>query len=427
MIRASIQRALLRAMAVQGKLSAPDVEVSRLVATNVHLDSGSLLIGKIRAFTDSTAFQELINLAVAKAIADSAGSSDFYAAHLFKNVSEVVSMGTVSDTATKDFGKGLIDAPAMTEALANAFNKPLADAGALADAAAKSVSRPASDTFTISDASVTAFGKNPSDAPVATDSAPTFVVSKAPSDIVSMGDVLARTVVYNRSFSDSVTISDSLATSIEEGLNRRPQNYAGVTDVAALGYSKPLSENSSATDANSYAFSKPVSESPSISEQVRKAASLVKSDGADAADSPLLLLQKNFGTGLQTGNTAGVSESTALSLSLVKAEAPSVTDVFANSFSKVIADAADISDAFLLQEANSITPSNTASASDAAAFSLGANKSNTFDAADEYAAAFSKTLEDPANCSSTGVLAIQNYVGSGYFAGDFVGDNRTLT
>ena len=428
MIRASIQRALLRAMAAQGKLSAPDVEVSRLVATNVHLDSGSLLTGAIRTFTNSTAFQELVNFAVAKAITDSAGSSDLYAAHLFKNVSEAVSMGTVSDTVTKDFGKGLIDAPAMTEALAYAFNKSLADAGALSDVAAKAFSRPVTDSFTSADAYVNAFGKNPSDSPVVTDSAPIFVVSKAPSDIVSMGDVLVRTMAYNRSFSDSVTISDSAATSIEEGLNRSPQNTAGVTDVAALGYSKTLSESPSATDAHSYTFSKPVSEAPSISEQVGKAPSLVKSDGADAADSPLLLLEKNFGTGLQTGNTAEVSESTVFSLSLVRTEAPSVTDVFAKSFSKVIADAADISDAFLLEEANTINPSNTASASDAAAFSLGANKSNTFDAADAYVAAFSKTLEDPANCSDTGVLLAQSYVSStDYFNDDFVGVKRTLT
>lgn len=424
MIRAGIQRALLRAMAAQGKISVSDVAVSNLVATNVHLDSGSLLTGTIRAFTNSAAFQELVNLAVAKAIADSAGSSDLYAAHLFKNVSEVVSMGTVSDIANKDVGKGLIDSPTITEVLAYAFNKPLADAGALSDVAAKAFSRPVADSFTSTDAYVNAFGKNPSETPVITD-AQVFVVGKALSDTAGMSDVFVRVVAYNRSFSDSVSVSDSLASSIEEGLNRSPQNTAGVGDVAALGYSKPVSDSWSVADLYANAFSKLVSEAPSVSEQVGKASSLVKSDGANAADSPLLLLEKNFGTGLATGNTAEVSETTVFSLSLVRAETPSVSDVFAKSFSKVIADAADISDVFSLAEV--VNPSNTANASDAAVFSLGANKSNTFDAADAYAAAFSKTLEDPANCSSTGVLAIQNYVGSGYFAGDFVGDNRTLT
>jgi hypothetical protein len=424
MIRAGIQRALLRAMAAQGKISVSDVAVSNLVATNVHLDSGSLLTGTVRAFTNSTAFQELVNLAVAKAIADSAGSSDLYAAHLFKNVSEVVSMGTVSDIANKDVGKGLIDSPAIAEVLAYAFNKPLADAGALSDVAAKAFSRPVTDSFTSTDAYVNAFGKNPSETPVITD-AQVFVVGKALSDTAGMSDVFVRVMAYNRSFSDSVTISDALSTSIEEGLNRSPQNAAGVTDVAALGYSKPVSESPSATDAHSYTFSKPVSEAPSVSEQVGKASSLVKSDGANAADSPLLLLEKNFGTGLATGNTAEASETTVFSLSLVRAETPSVSDVFAKSFSKVIADAADISDVFSLAEV--VNPSNTANASDAAVFSLGANKSNTFDAADAYAAAFSKTLEDPANCSDTGVLLAQSYTSSGYFEDDFVGVKRTLT
>ena len=425
MIRASIQRALLRAMAAQGKLSAPDVQVSRLVATNVHLDSGSLLTGTIRAFTNSTAFQELVNFAVAKAVADSAGSSDLYAAHLFKNVSEVVSMGTVSDTATKDFGKGLIEAPSLAEVLTYGFDKQIADISALTDVPAKAFSRPVTDSFTGSDAYVNAFGKNPSETPAVTD-AQVFVVGKALSDAAGMSDVLVRVMAYNRSFSDSVTVSDALSTSIEEGLNRSPQNTAGVTDVAALGYSKAVSESPSATDAHSYIFNKAVSETPSVTEQVGKAPSLVKSDGADAADSPLLLLEKNFGTGLQTGNTAEVSESTVFSLSLVRTETPSVADVFAKSISKVIADTADISDAFSLEEV--VNPSNTANATDAAAFSLGANKSNTFDAADAYAAAFSKTLEDPANCSDTGVLLAQSYVSStDYFSNDFVGVKRTLT
>lgn len=428
MIRASIQRVLLQAISrANGQITAGDVRATQMVATNVHLDSGSLVVGKVRAFTEDPAFADLIQLAVNKALADSAGASELFTAHLFKNVSEVVSMGTVSDIATKDFGKGLIDTPTMTEVLAYAFNKPLADAGALSDVAAKAFSRPVTDSFTSADAYVNAFGKNPSETPAVTD-AQVFVVGKALSDTAGMSDVLVRVMAYNRSFSDSVTVSDALSTSIEEGLNRSPQNTAGVTDVAALGYSKPVSESPSATDAHSYAFSKAVSEAPSISEQVGKAPSLVKADGADAADSPLLLLEKNFGTGLQTGNTAEVSESTVFSLSLVRTETPSVADVFAKSISKVIADTADISDTFLLEEANNINPSNTANASDAAVFSLGVNKSNTFDAADAYAAAFSKTLEDPANCSDTGVLLAQGYVSStDYFSDDFVGVKRTLT
>ena len=117
MIRASIQRALLKAMAAQGKLSISDVEVSNLVATNVHLDSGSLLVGLVRTFFESPEFDDAIAFAVEKAIADSAGSSDLYAAHLFKNVSDVVSMGAVSDSISTEFGKGLSEAPSISEAL----------------------------------------------------------------------------------------------------------------------------------------------------------------------------------------------------------------------------------------------------------------------------------------------------------------------
>ena len=91
-----------------------------------------------------------------------------------------------------------------------------------------------------------------------------------------------------------------------------------------------------------------------------------------------------------------------------------------------VPDISDVSDAFSLEEG--LGPSNTANASETAFFSLSANKSNTFDAADAYVAAFSKTLEDPANCSDTGVLLAQGYVSStDYFSDDFVGVKRTLT
>lgn len=426
MIRASIQRVLLQAISrANGQISAADVRVAQMIATNVYLDSGSVAVGKFVQLVEDPAFADLIQFAVDKAIAEAAGVTELYAAHLFKNVSDAVSMSTVSDTATKDVGKGLIEVPTVAEVLNYGFDKQLADTGALTDVPAKAFSRPVADAFTSSDAYVNAFGKNSSEAPSVTD-AQVFVVGKALSDTAGIGDVLVRAMTYNRSFSDSVTVSDALASSIEEGLNRSPQNTAGVTDVAALGYSKPVSDSSSATDAHSYAFDKAVSETPSVTEQVGKASSLVKSDGADAADSPLLLLEKNFGTGLQTGNTAEASESAVFLVSLVKTETPSVTDTFAKSFSKVIADTADISDAFSLEEV--VNPSNTANATDAAAFSFGANKSNTFDAADAYVAAFSKTLEDPANCSDTGVLLAQGYVSStDYFSDDFVGVKRTLT
>ena len=112
MIRASIQRVLLQAISrANGQITAGDVRATQMIATNVHLDSGSLVVGKFRAFTEDPAFADLIQFAVNKALADSAGASELFTAHLFKNVSDVVSMGTVSDTATKDFGKGLIDTP----------------------------------------------------------------------------------------------------------------------------------------------------------------------------------------------------------------------------------------------------------------------------------------------------------------------------
>ena len=149
---------------------------------------------------------------------------------------------------------------------------------------------------------------------------------------------------------------------------------------------RPCLKAASATDFHSYIFNKAVSETPSVTEQVGKAPSLVKSDGADAADSPLLLLEKTLAPACRQ-ETLQRLVSTVFSLSLVRTETPSVADVSPVDL-KVIADTADISDAFSLEEV--VNPSNTANATDAAAFSLGANKSNTFDAADAYAAAFSR-------------------------------------
>ena len=46
MIRASIQRVLLQAISrANGQITAGDVRATQMIATNVHLDSGSLVVG----------------------------------------------------------------------------------------------------------------------------------------------------------------------------------------------------------------------------------------------------------------------------------------------------------------------------------------------------------------------------------------------
>lgn len=426
MIRASIQRVLLQAISrANGQITAGDVRAAQMIATNVHLDSGSLVVGKVRFLTEDPTFTDLIQFAVDKALADSAGASELFTAHLFKNVSEVVSMGTVSDIATRDFGKGLIEAPSAAELLAYGLDKQLVDAGSATDVAAKAVSRPVTDSFTSSDAYVNAFGKNPSETPAVTD-AQVFVVGKALSDSTGISEVFQRVVTYNRSFSDSVVATDLISTNVTQGLNQFPQNSAGATDVAAIGFSKPLSESPTATDNYAAAFSKPLTETPGIAEQAIRSVSLVKSDTADGTDSALILLEKNLGAGISTGDTADASENVALAVSLVKVETPSVAETLAKSFSKAISDTADISESASLTEG--VITSNTADATDSTAFSFNSVKTNTFDAADAYVAAFSKNLEDPANSSDTGVLLAQGYVSStDYFSDDFVGVKRTFT
>jgi len=426
MIRASIQRVLLQAISrANGQISAADVRTAQMIATNVHLDSGSLVVGKVRYLTEDPLFIDLIQFAVDKALADSAGINELFAAHLFKNVSEVVSMGTVSDIVTKDVGKGLIDVPSAAELLTYGFDKRLVDAGVVADVAAKAFSRPVTDSFSSSDAYTNAFGKNPSETPAVTD-AQVFVVGKALSDVTGITEDFQRVMAYSRSFSDSIVVTDSISPNVVQGLNQIPQNSAGVADVAAIGFSKPLSESPTATDISSYNFGKTLSESPSVSELLAKSISSGKSDTAEGTDSALILLEKNLGSGISTGDTADASESISLAVSLVKVEAPSVSETIAKSFSKAISDTADISESASFSEG--VITSNTADASDSTAFSFSSIKTNTFDAADAYAAAFSKNLEDPANSSDSGVLLAQSYVSStDYFSDDFVGVKRTLT
>lgn len=425
MIRASIQRALLRAISeANGQISLADVRTAEMIATNVHLDSGSLFVGKIISLTDEMLLADLMRVAVEKAIIDSAGGSDLYVAHLLKNVSDVVSTGAVSDFASFFVEKSAAELPYITDNFTFDFNAAYADGWSVTDLPQIHFQPSYSEAPAGSDSSYWFFAKNNFDSADVSE-AQVFSLGKSLTDTGGISETFDRQVDYIRNFFDSVTLIDSLSPNILQGLNQFPSNGAGISESTVFAHDKPVSDSWSVADLYANAFSKPVSEALSISEQVGKAPSLVKSDSADAADSPLLLLEKNFGTGLATGNTAEVGETTVFSLSLVRAETPSVTDVFAKSIFKVVADTADISDVFSLEEV--VNPSNTANATDAAAFSLGANKSNTFDAADAYAAAFAKTLEDPANCSDTGVLLAQSYTSSGYFEDDFVGVKRTLT
>ena len=65
MIRASIQRILLRAISsANGQISAADVRAAQMIATNVHLDSGSLAVGKYLALVEDPVFADAIQFAV---------------------------------------------------------------------------------------------------------------------------------------------------------------------------------------------------------------------------------------------------------------------------------------------------------------------------------------------------------------------------
>ena len=270
-----------------------------------------------------------------------------------------------ADVQTLGVGKGLADSFTFSDAVDSfGIGKGLTDTQSMTESLARTVQyqRAFTDAFVLDDAAtVDAFQKD---------------TSSLKQNIFSMGDTFGRTVVYSRQFTDSVTPTEDHAVSFSK---EATADIFSVSESASLAvtYSRAFSDSQSFSDAvDSLVIVKGLSDTQTMAEAHASAMSLAKTDSYSLADAPVQSFDK------------AAADSLSLSESLARTVTYSRT--FTDAFSM---DDATTVNALIKDHANAKT--NVFGFSDSQAFGFSKTAStDTFSFADDEDISVGKGLSD---------------------------------
>lgn len=197
------------------------------------------------------------------------------------------------------------------------------------------------DSFTpTDDAPVFDVGFNPTDKPIMTD-APAFDVGTNLSDSFGMSDVFTPTVLFNREFTDSVSMLDQFASTVIKPIDTNLSTAAVdpdpvvMSDAPAMTFGfNSLSDSASATDLPAFTSGKSFSDSitPSDSPVLNIGLNSL-SDNFTLADVPTFTATKGFSDNITPSDSPalniglnGLSDSVSVSQNIVLQPVKTVVD-----------------------------------------------------------------------------------------------------
>ena len=179
-----------------------------------------------------------------------------------------------SVTPTEDpavsFSKAATDSFSVSEVLSRAvtYNRAFSDSQGVGDAVDSHViAKGLSDTQTMTEAHAASTSLGKTDSYSLAD-APAQSFDKAAADSFSLSESLARTVTYNRTFTDAFSMDDAATVNalVKDHANAKT-NVFGFSDSQAFGFSKAATDTFSFADAfDSVEVGKGVSDSVSMTE-----------------------------------------------------------------------------------------------------------------------------------------------------------------
>ena len=179
-----------------------------------------------------------------------------------------------SVTPTEDpavsFSKAATDSFSVSEVLSRAvtYNRAFSDSQGFGDAVDSHViAKGLSDTQTMTEAHAASTSLGKTDSYSLAD-APAQSFDKAAADSFSLSESLARTVTYNRTFTDAFSMDDAATVNalVKDHANAKT-NVFGFSDSQAFGFSKAATDTFSFADAfDSVEVGKGVSDSVSMTE-----------------------------------------------------------------------------------------------------------------------------------------------------------------
>jgi hypothetical protein len=157
-----------------------------------------------KALTDTATISDAIAKFFGKYSGDAATPSDALVKSFGKRPADTVNP---SDALAKAVGKRASDGVTISDVIAKFFGKGASDAVTPSDAIAKAVGKRQADTVTPSEALSKRTGKRETDSVTASD-AIRKAAGKHLSDTATPTDIFSRTVLWVRTFADTVTVAD---------------------------------------------------------------------------------------------------------------------------------------------------------------------------------------------------------------------------
>jgi len=330
-------------------------------------DNDAISLSKATADTFGFSESVLTQITFFRTFTDAFALDDITAVDAIKKdvASSKTNLFGFSDDQAIGVGKGLTDTFSVSEAIDSfGIGKGLSDSQPMTELLARTVQyfRTFTDTFVMDDA--------------ATVDALQKLTSALKQNIVSMGDAFGRTVVFNRQFTDSVTPTEAHAVSFNKSAT---DDSFTVSESFArtVAYSRAFSDSQGfADDIDSFAIGKGLADSQVITESHSSAVSLAKSDSFSMSEEASSL----------TGKALTDAFSVAESLSRVVTYNRTFTDAFS------LDDAATVN-ALVKDHAN--TKTNVFTFADSQAFGFSKTlPTDTFSFADDEDFAFGKGLSD---------------------------------
>lgn len=291
------------------------------------IDNHATLFGKVNSdaigFTDDA----LIVLLIRRFFDDIASTTDNAVLHPSIGKSSDFAM---SEDSLFDTVKSLSDAPVLTESKAYDLSASKEDIGTVTDLFSKSVSFIRgfdNDTF-VSDAfdRIVAYSRSISDS---TSLSENYIglFGKSLSDTPILSETLARTVIYERQFSDFFTLDDITDVSAKvKDFEANKTNVIGFSDIHSFGTSKLLTDSATVSEDYISLLAKPFTESVSATDSDAKLLSKLHSD--------------DFGIQLSEDFSRSVD------FTRDREESISIADLDQKSLSRPLSDSASVSDQF---------------------------------------------------------------------------------
>ena len=256
------------------------------------------VVAYVRSFTDSTTLSDSEYYSLAKSTSDPLTLSD---SQLKGFTTQKTDSFTVADAADKSSGLAKTDSFSFADSSYFSASKETSDSVSLADSHYRALTKIIADAFTLDDSAL--INKN-------------YYGNKG--NVCTISDLIAFTLVYSRSYTDSFSFSDTTITELSKVINdvvtmtdstvvergKDATDVLGFVELMASTVDKVLSDQATLSDSLSSLVGKGITDSVSFNDSTVSEITKVVTD-AFALDDSTLVDKDYFGS---KGNVCTVSD-----------------------------------------------------------------------------------------------------------------------